>query len=88
MIFIKSRQSHLYKFNTIPIFLQIRNKIVNFITENNLSFNVSRSESFRELLDAISERNVVVPGTKSFLDSLRDQFDDQKKLSYHIFPQN
>lgn len=58
----------------------MRDKIVNFITENNLSFHVSRSDSFRELLSALCEKDVELPGGKVFEATLKSQFDERKNF--------
>ena len=61
-------------------FFQITNKIVNFIPETNLSFNVSRSDSFRELVNALSENELDLPGQNVFQNTLKEEYDKQKQI--------
>lgn len=53
--------------------------IVDFITDNNLSFRVSRTDSFRDLLNELGESPIALPATKTFVDTLKKQYDEQKQ---------
>lgn len=45
-----------------------------------MSFHVSRSNSFRELLAALSGKDIELPGGQVFQTTLKNQYDEQKQL--------
>lgn len=59
-------------------YLKVTSKLVNFIIDGNLSFNVAQLPSLRELLEAVSGRKVLMPTRHKFMTTLGEQFTKMK----------
>lgn len=57
----------------------IRKLIMNFVVNENLSYNIVRKSSFRELLDGISGKQLDIPCYETFVSSLKNQCDILKR---------
>lgn len=58
--------------------LQMTSKILNFIIDGNLSFNVAQLPSLRDLLESVSGRRIKIPSRHKFMATLGSEFKSMK----------
>lgn len=57
---------------------QLRELILKFVVDNNLAFRISRSKSFRDLLNGISGREIPLPAATTFTVIMANQYEETK----------
>lgn len=57
---------------------KVTSKLVDFVVEGNLSFNVSQLPSLQSLLETVSGRKVIMPTRRKFMHQLENKFKDMK----------
>lgn len=53
--------------------------MVDFIVDNNLSFNIAQSPSLQQMLERVSGRKIIIPSRRKFMKSLDDEFEKMQK---------
>lgn len=64
--------------NDNVVLLQITSKVVDFIVDGNLSFNIAQLPSLQTLLETVSGRKVIIPSRRKFMNTLDEKFKMMK----------
>lgn len=64
--------------NDNSVFFQLKIAIVNFVADCNLSFNITQSASFREMLEVTAGRGITIPTSHEIKMSLISQCESMK----------
>lgn len=59
-------------------YTQISSKLLNFIIDGNLSYNVSQQQSLQDLLETVSGRRIVMPSRHKFMKTLDTEYGKMK----------
>lgn len=59
--------------------MQVAKKALDFVVDGNMSFNVVQLKSFKELLETVSGRKIVIPSRHKFMKTLDSEYMDMKK---------
>lgn len=58
--------------------MQVATKALNFVIDGNISFNAVQLESFKELLETVSGRKIVIPSRHKFMKTLDSEYSKMK----------